>query len=181
MLQGARIVLLLLFLTVANGEMSRSHDKVECTERSLGALRAQWIQMQLTSGADESLSLSTPLRPVAHNMFMWTSRNQVQNGTYGQQDVLSPETWPSSQAPVRVRSLCPWYFVKQIDQHRYPRALMQAKCICDECVGKPDSMCQPILHYIRVLHKNEEISGDICKYIESWEPISVGCTCATNS
>lgn len=87
-------------------------------------------------------------------------------------------TWQNGN---RYNSSCPYHYIINHDENRRPKALIEAKCNCDESMpclnGGTGSKCVPIIYYVTVLRKNG-CSGGVYTYTDAIEPIAVGCTCA---
>ncbi|XP_013408964.1 interleukin 17-like protein [Lingula anatina] len=88
----------------------------------------------------------------------------------------------NSTGDANSRSLCPWYYVVNHDKYRFPPAMAQAECRCSGCIGlgQNDKVCEKVWYNVRVLRRLDECDSEgNYKYIESWQQISVGCTCAS--
>ena len=86
-------------------------------------------------------------------------------------------------ASVRVRSTCPWHYAQNHDSDRYPSTLVEARCICDHCIGGGKlTRCEPIFYSVQVLRRSEMNCDEdgFYKYVPEWNQISIGCTCARN-
>ncbi|XP_060554478.1 interleukin-17C-like isoform X2 [Ruditapes philippinarum] len=70
--------------------------------------------------------------------------------------------------------MCPWNYVIDFDENRYPKRLAKAVCQCEHCHR---GSCRPIHSYIPILRKECDLySGQYVfnKYIEE---VPVGCRC----
>lgn len=80
------------------------------------------------------------------------------------------------------RALCPWYNVMNFDMYRVPRVIAEARCSCERCRVLSASVCEPVYAYVRVLRRNIAMATCTSEghflYQESWEKITVACTCA---
>lgn len=78
-------------------------------------------------------------------------------------------------------STCPHHWVLNLDRNRKPERLLEAKCNCNAhmpCLdGISGSRCVPVKYYIYVLRKNG-CNGTHYEYVQTVEPITVGCTCS---
>jgi hypothetical protein len=87
------------------------------------------------------------------------------------------------QTDVKDRGLCPWYFVKNVDDRRIPRTLLEARCKCQDCIDSGrtptgrNRQCEPLYYGLRVMRR-VEVGNQTKKYTVDWETIAVGCTCA---
>ncbi|VDI54822.1 Hypothetical predicted protein, partial [Mytilus galloprovincialis] len=73
------------------------------------------------------------------------------------------------------RALCPWTFVRNIDENRIPREITEAKCLKKFRLGKT-CQCTEIKFYTYVLRT--VINNDGAYQNKSMlEPISAGCAC----
>ena len=90
---------------------------------------------------------------------------------------------PSSEPGLEKRSMCPWYYIHNIDEDRFPAILTEARCKCpNKCLANPTLPCDPINYNILVLRKNTAVcDGDYYTYDVGYQPIAVGCTCAISS
>lgn len=79
-------------------------------------------------------------------------------------------------------STCPWHYVLNVDYHRIPSRMMEARCNCtNRCLGgTAKSRCEPVYYYYRVYRKVDEDRNGYCAYKETIEAISVGCTCVNH-
>jgi hypothetical protein len=95
-------------------------------------------------------------------------------------------------------SLCPWYVEMTYDPDRYPESLTSARCKCKHCYsfdgfkyGREKRLniprCKEIKQMIKVLKIQKNHNGiQVCQhnnnklflFKESYEEITVGCTCA---
>ena len=94
-------------------------------------------------------------------------------------DSSCPTSLPKS-GNLQDRSTCPWYYVINHDQLRYPRDLAEARCRCsDKCVGDKSglNLCHPVYYNFRVLRATACVNG-LWQFEADWEYLSVGCTCA---
>ena len=88
-------------------------------------------------------------------------------------------TQPSSGPDVEGRSLCPWYYIYNVDEDRFPETLTEARCRCDECLDNAMVPCERINYNLLVLRKNTTVcDGDYYTYDVGYQSIGVGCTCA---
>ncbi|XP_067673849.1 interleukin 17-like protein [Haliotis asinina] len=78
--------------------------------------------------------------------------------------------------PLRMRSLCPWYYNVINYSNQYPSTIPQAVCRCPECVNERQARCERVSTQIRVLEKIDCRNGF---YIYKPKSIDfhVGCTC----
>lgn len=101
---------------------------------------------------------------------------------FGLEEDLECPDQPWNEPGVNRRSICPWYYIWNVDADRYPQYTAEARCYhCDECIGLDDDhRCEPAHYNILVLRKNpnECDSEGYFKYEAEYESISVGCTCA---
>ena len=96
-------------------------------------------------------------------------------------------------------STCPSYLELSYDTYRYPQIMVKAKCKCDTCLytntkvlNKTDTkteiefipMCKEVITRRKVLRQNltpnmEPLCNerDEYEFVNSWENVSVGCTC----
>ena len=97
----------------------------------------------------------------------------------------------SLSSPLRDRSNCRWYEVKNIDDYRYPRELFEVRCT--PCVtatdpsgfgcrdGKNETVsgtsCEPVHYWVRVLRAESADDAGNCVYVTSWQRLAVACTC----
>ena len=70
--------------------------------------------------------------------------------------------------------MCPWDFVVDFDENRFPKRLAKAVCKCDHCHR---GSCRPIHSYIPVLRK--ECNWNTSRYVfnKYVEEVPVGCRC----
>ncbi|XP_045172780.2 uncharacterized protein LOC123534557 isoform X2 [Mercenaria mercenaria] len=95
-------------------------------------------------------------------------------------------------------SLCPWYVEMNVDKSRYPEIMANARCTCKHCynfdgimpdrskrIGKP--RCKEIKQKFKVLRVEKNSRGaPVCQrndtntflYKNSYEEVTIGCTCA---
>ncbi|XP_072045901.1 interleukin 17-like protein [Amphiura filiformis] len=83
-------------------------------------------------------------------------------------------------------NICPWVYITDTDDDRYPRDLSVAQCYCPNCIKTDntgfditsDSVCRPVFHKVHVLRKCADtcVNG-VCKYQPDYELIPVACTC----
>ena len=80
------------------------------------------------------------------------------------------------------RALCPWKTILNFDPNRIPMVISEAYCSCSYCFEFGTSRCESVMALIKVLRQNQtnfcEATGGQPSYTESWERVSIGCTCA---
>ena len=77
--------------------------------------------------------------------------------------------------PRGYRSLCPWEYVRDFDEGRFPPVLYVAKCTCRSCLQYSNYQCKPVLYSIPVLKK--QCRNGIVEWMRKTHLISVACTC----
>lgn len=84
----------------------------------------------------------------------------------------------SQHEPQRLRSTCPWVWEENISENRYPRKVINARCICRRCIGSNARyQCEPIYTRVKVL-RVQGCQNGLLQYTNDEEIVSVGCTCA---
>ena len=77
-----------------------------------------------------------------------------------------------------LRATCPWYYVINHDENRFPADIAEARCRCERCVhGQSVNQCERVYYNHRVLRRIGETEG-VYRWVPTWEKISTGCTCA---
>ncbi|KAK3609476.1 hypothetical protein CHS0354_022234 [Potamilus streckersoni] len=77
-------------------------------------------------------------------------------------------------------SLCPWYFVKNVDSNRKPEVLVEAMCACSDLdmsnnvINGKRIKCRSVPVFLKVLRRTGCKDG-VYTYRFVWERISVGC------
>ena len=75
------------------------------------------------------------------------------------------------------RATCPWYYVINHDEDRFPADIAEARCRCERCVnGQSGNQCERVYYNHRVLRRVGETEG-MYRWVPAWEKISTGCTC----
>ncbi|CAG2235244.1 unnamed protein product [Mytilus edulis] len=76
------------------------------------------------------------------------------------------------------RALCPWTFVRNIDENRIPREITEAKCLKEPVTDqhKKTCRCKEIKFYTYVLRTVINNDG-VYQNRSILEPISAGCAC----
>lgn len=85
-------------------------------------------------------------------------------------------------------STCPVFWELNHDIARVPRTIVQAQCMCKQCLVRkdedylkarmPDYECRPVYFYERVLRRVDCDNNNVYIYRTVIEKIKVGCTCA---
>jgi len=76
------------------------------------------------------------------------------------------------------RSTCPWYYVINHDENRFPADIAEARCRCERCIGGHTvNQCERVFYHQRVLKRKGEKDG-MYRWEPAWEKIATGCTCA---
>ncbi|KAL4223061.1 hypothetical protein ACF0H5_016537 [Mactra antiquata] len=84
----------------------------------------------------------------------------------------------SLNTPLHRRTLCPWDYVQDYDEHRFPPVLTVARCKCRNCLDEYHK-CKPVLYSIHVLRR--ECIDNTIRWIRRTQLISVACTCSRPS
>ncbi|KAL3857118.1 hypothetical protein ACJMK2_011813 [Sinanodonta woodiana] len=83
-------------------------------------------------------------------------------------------------------SVCPWYFVKNVDNNRKPEVLVEAMCACSDLdmshvgINGKRIRCRSVPMFLRVLRRTGCKDG-LYTYRFVWEKISVGCVATYDS
>lgn len=80
--------------------------------------------------------------------------------------------------PLHSRTLCPWDYVQDYDEQRFPPVLTVARCKCKNCFDNYHK-CKPVLYSIHILRR-ECIDSSI-RWVRRTQLISVACTCSRPS
>ncbi|VDN56164.1 unnamed protein product [Dracunculus medinensis] len=74
------------------------------------------------------------------------------------------------------RSLCPWQWRLNHDEHREPKILSEAYCLCRKSRGVSGAFCMPIKREVAVLRRIlcNPITGHY-EYVREMQTITVGC------
>lgn len=74
-------------------------------------------------------------------------------------------------------SYCPWYYVINQSDYRYPRAITEARCRCQSGAGMgAATACKQVNYSIRVLRRTGVDKNGVCVYTPGWQNVGVGCT-----
>lgn len=86
----------------------------------------------------------------------------------------------SVTATIGDRSSCPWDDVISIDEHRIPRVIKMARCLCDPCVTKHggDRVCDPVYYTMNVLRRKNCGPDGVATWVKDQLEVPVACTCA---
>ena len=85
-----------------------------------------------------------------------------------------------NQAPVtettlhNYRAMCPWTYVSDTDENRYPMRIVVAKCRCSRCGDNFE--CKPMFYSIPVLKK--ECRHGINRWVQKLQYFPVSCYCS---
>lgn len=140
------------------------------------------------------------IRTRLHDSFgLLTIQNQKDSGQYNPYKDLHRKSRRSisvdpteERCPTNlehVRDSCPHFYVLDVDNKRIPKIIIQAKCKCLKCLNfdqlnQPNEFndtymsCIPVNYYSRVLRVKGCTADGFHKYVETWEPVAVGCSCA---
>ncbi|XP_070543859.1 interleukin-17C-like [Ptychodera flava] len=89
-------------------------------------------------------------------------------------------------APLELRSNCPFFYVEDTDEERYPSTLVQAECYqCRNCLDDSRESgyhvmynCEKLMHKVWVLRNSNICIGGIYQYNAVQVNIPIACTCA---
>ncbi|KAJ8047983.1 Interleukin 17-like protein [Holothuria leucospilota] len=88
---------------------------------------------------------------------------------------------------LNLRTTCPWEYITNVNNTRYPREIPFAVCKCSSCVSETGSSffstngyCQPVIEMKPVLIREECVNNQ-ARYALHEEPVSVGCVCERDS
>ncbi|KAI6188899.1 hypothetical protein M3Y98_00404200 [Aphelenchoides besseyi] len=86
----------------------------------------------------------------------------------------NPATDPAST--VMQRSLCPWSWKSSFDEHREPKTLTEAFCLCRKSRGSLGAYCMPIRRQVPILRRGKCDQRTLTyTYERSVQWITVGC------
>lgn len=89
-----------------------------------------------------------------------------------------PETFLKGDFSLMIRSACPWYLEKTVDNDRYPKEMYRAKSNCKTCIGSNGQQhCERIYHHVKTLQRSECVNG-VYQYEERSEFIPIAFACA---
>jgi len=137
-------------------------------------LHQEWSQHQSTMGHESGyMTPSDRNFLMAMNLLNATGKEIVPK----HEDQSCP-TLPSSEPDLEGRSLCPWHYIINVDEDRYPSHLTEARCLVD-CVDNALVSSERINYNVLVLRKNTAVcDGNYYTYDLGYQPVGVGCTCA---
>ncbi|KAK3775498.1 hypothetical protein RRG08_027252 [Elysia crispata] len=87
-------------------------------------------------------------------------------------------SWWTTRTEPNLRSTCP-YIKEELDNgpDAYPRHLIQAKCLCTECVGQNINSCQEIRHDVTIFRLKGCQDG-LALMEKDIVTVTLGCFCA---
>ena len=77
------------------------------------------------------------------------------------------------ETPFNYRGMCPWTYVSDTDENRYPMRLSVAKCRCSTCLDHFE--CKPVFYTMPVLKR--VCRNGVNRWIQEMEYISGACYC----
>lgn len=79
----------------------------------------------------------------------------------------------SENTPYNYRAMCPWTYIADTDENRYPMRLNVVKCRCSTCADNFE--CKPVFYTIPVLKR--VCRNGVNRWIQAMQYISVACYC----
>lgn len=114
-------------------------------------------------------------------------RHTVVEGNVTTTNILVEPRGGSAFVEHRLRAICPWTYVENVDNERIPSTIVEAKCIRRRCRGCSshyyhDSQlrrpaCSEVYYYASVMRKTGCDENGRSQYETALQRISVGCTC----
>ncbi len=89
---------------------------------------------------------------------------------------------------INQQSICPFKYIVNKRENKYPFYRVQVKCTCDKCTLTKSKFiqnfysCQPVVKYVPVLIREENKcdSDGFYRWLPSTEIVNLACVCATN-
>lgn len=89
-------------------------------------------------------------------------------------DALCHQTSITDDTLYNYRAMCPWTYVSDTDENRYPMRLNVAKCGCSTCAD--NFQCKPVVYSIPILKK--ECRNGVNRWLQKMQYIPVACYCS---
>ncbi|BFZ04483.1 hypothetical protein BsWGS_07522 [Bradybaena similaris] len=90
-----------------------------------------------------------------------------------------PTSMNSTSPLERLRSNCPWNLTRRnLTRNSYPSYVVEAKCLCDKCVGTPKLYSCIALTAPKIYFQLIGCQGNLALLVKKTTQVKVGCFCA---